>query len=63
MSMQAYPKTHLKTALALALCLLVAITALPAKQTPEMSRVPVSLAIQPGDLQLQDILVDLQCPF
>ncbi len=62
MSMQAYPNTHLKTALALALCLLVAITALPAKQTPEMSRVPVSLAIQPGDLQLQDILVESSMP-
>ena len=51
MSMEAYPKTHLKIALAVACCLLVVITALPAKQAPEMSRVPVTLSILPQEIE------------
>ncbi len=50
MSMEAYPKTHLKIALATACCLLVMITTLPEKQAPEMSRVPVSLSILPHEI-------------
>ena len=49
--MDAYPKTHLKIALALACSLLVVITALPAREKPEMASIPVSLSIQPEERQ------------
>jgi murein DD-endopeptidase MepM/ murein hydrolase activator NlpD len=50
-NMDAYPKTHLKMALAIACSLLVVITALPAREKPEMARIPVSLSIQPEELR------------
>ncbi len=45
--MTSYPKNHLKAAVALAIFLTVVITTLPAKESPEMARVPVSLSIEP----------------
>lgn len=45
--MEAYPKSHLKAALVLAVCLVILVTALPARESPRKARVPVSLAIEP----------------
>lgn len=42
----AYPKSHLKAALVLAVCLVIMITALPAKEQRQVERVPFSLAIE-----------------
>jgi len=43
--MDRYPKNHLKTAAVAALCFLIFISALPAKETSNTSRIPVSLSI------------------
>ena len=43
--MTTYPKTHLKAATALAIFLAVIFTTLPAKESVETARVPVSLSI------------------
>ena len=57
--MDRYPKNHLKTAIVAALCLLVFISALPAKKNAETSRIPVSLSIKP-DATLSSDVVDPQ---
>jgi murein DD-endopeptidase MepM/ murein hydrolase activator NlpD len=48
--MNAYPKTHLRTALIITVCLLIAFVTLPDQSTSAMSRVPVSLSISPEEL-------------
>ncbi len=48
--MSHYPKTHIKAAVTLAVFLAVIITTLPAKESAEVARVPVSLSIQPEEL-------------
>ena len=47
--MDRYPKNHLKTAVAAAFCFLVFISALPAKENSDTSRIPVSLSIKPDE--------------
>ena len=47
--MNKYPKTHLKAAIAAAFCFLILITALPAKEQSDTSRIPVSLSIKPNE--------------
>jgi murein DD-endopeptidase MepM/ murein hydrolase activator NlpD len=48
--MNAYPKSHLRTALIIAVCLMIALLVLPDQNTSAMSRVPVSLAISAEEL-------------
>ncbi len=47
--MNRYPKNHLMTAIAAAFCFLIFITALPAEENSETSRIPVSLSIKPEE--------------
>ena len=47
--MDKYPKNHLKAAIAAAFCFLIFITALPAKENSDTSRIPVSLSIKPNE--------------
>jgi len=47
--MNRYPKTHLKMAIGAALCFLIFISALPARETSDTSRIPVSLSIKPDE--------------
>jgi len=48
--MNDYPKSHLRTALIIAACLIIALAVLPDQKTSAMSRVPVSLAISAEEL-------------
>jgi hypothetical protein len=48
--MNAYPKSHLRTALIIAVCLMIALAVLPDQSSSAMSRVPVSLAISAEEL-------------
>jgi murein DD-endopeptidase MepM/ murein hydrolase activator NlpD len=52
--MNAYPKTHLRTALVIAVCLLIVLVTLPDQETSAMSRVPVSLSISAEELSTKD---------
>ena len=44
--MKGYPKSHITTAVVLAICFLLAINAVPAKNDPDVAQFPVSLSIQ-----------------
>lgn len=54
----AYPKSHLKAALVLAACLVIMITALPAKEHREVERVPLSLAVELQEMNVKSPPLD-----
>jgi len=64
--MDEYPKSHLKTAVILTVCLAIAIAALPDKEVNRVTTVPVSLSIQPTEnieeLSTPETSFDLETP-